>query len=228
LNIPGPHLCKKRKGGPPADRGKDTAVVLDWNDPEVFKEIIRRRIASSTGIDGQFEQLWLFFFPSHVHGQESFSYLLDRTLLRPREILRFVRDCVDVAVNRGHESVQEQDILHAENSYSDDALVDLTLELKDISPDLTNVPYGFIGMGSSIPQQELELTIVQAGVGKEKTSKVIELLLWFGFIGLQIYPDEERYGYQFQHNIQKMRSGASSSLYCIHPAFRKALGCTEQ
>jgi nucleoside 2-deoxyribosyltransferase len=35
----------------PADSGKDTAVLLDWNDPELFKEIIRRRIVSST--DGE-------------------------------------------------------------------------------------------------------------------------------------------------------------------------------
>jgi len=84
----------------PADRGKDNPVVLDWNDPEVFKEIIRRRVAISTGLNAKFEELWLFFFASHVRGQESFSYILDRTLSRPREVLRFIRDSIDVAVNR--------------------------------------------------------------------------------------------------------------------------------
>ena len=42
----------------PADRGKDTPVQLDWDDPEVFKEIIRRRIALSTGLDGDFGAIW--------------------------------------------------------------------------------------------------------------------------------------------------------------------------
>jgi hypothetical protein len=52
-----------------ADRGKDTAVLLDWNDPELFKEIIRRRIASSTEIDGSFDDLWSVLFTSHVRGR---------------------------------------------------------------------------------------------------------------------------------------------------------------
>src|SRR6185437_2509142 len=40
------------------DRGKDSAVILDWADPEVFKEIIRRRIIRSTGLNGDFDTLW--------------------------------------------------------------------------------------------------------------------------------------------------------------------------
>ena len=211
----------------PADRGKDTAVVLDWNDVEVFKEILRRRIAASTGLDGDFGMVWPFFFTSHVRGQESFSYVLERTLSRPREVLRFVRDSIDVAVNRGHESVREEDILHAEASYSDDALVDLTLELKDISPEFSNVPYAFIGASSTLAQKDVEKLIAGSGVEEDKIGRVIDLLLWFGFVGLHVYPDEERYSYQFQHNLQKMRSGFSSFSYCVHPAFRMTLGCGE-
>lgn len=211
----------------PADRGKDNPVVLDWNDPEVFKEIIRRRIATSTNLDAKFEELWLFFFASHVRGQESFSYILDRTLSRPREVLRFIRDSIDVAVNRGHDTVREEDILHAEASYSDDALVDLTLELKDISPAFSNVPYAFISTSFALTPTQVETHIGSAGVEATAQSKVLELLLWFGFLGLQVYPDEERYAYQYQHNLQKMRSGVPSFGYCIHPAFRRALGSTE-
>jgi hypothetical protein len=211
----------------PADRGKETPVVLDWSDPEVFKEIVRRRVALSTGLDAKFEELWLFFFTSHVRGQESFSYILDRTLSRPRELLRFIRDSIDVAVNRGHETVQEQDILHAEASYSDDALVDLTLELKDVSPHFSNVPYAFIDSAATLPVGQVEELIASAGVQAEDIGRVLELLLWFGFLGIHVYPDEERYAYQYQHNLRKMRSGLSSFSYCVHPAFRRALSSKE-
>lgn len=211
----------------PADRGKDNPVVLDWNDPEVFKEIIRRRIASSTGLDAKFDQLWLYLFASHVKGQESFSYILDRTLSRPREVLRFVRDSIDVAVNRGHDVVLEEDILHAETSYSDDALVDLTLELKDVSPAFTNVPYSFIGTTPTLLPNQVETLLMTTGVAQSAIDRVLELLLWFGFLGLHVYPDEERYAYQYQHNLQKMRSGLAAFSYVIHPAFRKALGSAE-
>jgi hypothetical protein len=211
----------------PADRGKETPVVLDWSDPEVFKEIVRRRIALSTGLDAKFEEIWLFFFASHVRGQESFSYILDRTLSRPRELLRFIRDSIDVAVNRGHESVEEQDILHAEISYSDDALVDLTLELKDVSPHFSNAPYAFIDSSSTLSPSQVADLIATAGVGEGSIGKVLELLLWFGFLGISVYPDEERYAYQYQHNLQKMRSGPTTFRYCVHPAFRRALSSKE-
>ena len=37
------------------DRGKETAINLDWDDPEVFKEIIRQRVRSSTNVDSSFD-----------------------------------------------------------------------------------------------------------------------------------------------------------------------------
>jgi hypothetical protein len=147
--------------------------------------------------------------------------------MRPREVLRFLRDCIDVAVNRGREKVGEDDVLQAEKSYSDDALVDLTLELKDITPELCDVPYGFIGTHSILSESETKQLLARVGVTEEMLTKVLELLLWFGFLGLHIYPDEERYAYQFQHNVQMMRSGIDSFRYCIHPAFRRALGTVE-
>ncbi len=212
----------------PAERGKETAVILDWDDPEVFKEILRRRIILSTGLEGTFDDLWGFFFATHVGGEDSFSYVMRRTLMRPREFLRFIRDCINVAVNRGHELVSEQDILHAETPYSHDALVDFTLELKDVKPEYSNVPYVFIGANTVFPATVAEKLIAEVGVRSADIASVIRLLLWFGFLGIHVYPDEERYSYQFQHNVQRMQSGLSQFAFCIHPAFRQALGCVEQ
>ena len=69
------------------DKGKDTATLLDWSDAEAFKEILRKRIVTSTGQDESFDQLWLSYFDTHVRGEESFSYILARTLMRPRDLL---------------------------------------------------------------------------------------------------------------------------------------------
>src|SRR5260370_22602836 len=132
----------------PGDSGKENPAILDWNDAEALREMLRRRIALSTDLDESFNELWRLFFASHVRGEESFAFILGRTLMRPRELLRFVRDCINVAVNRRHEQVMEDDILHAERSYSDDALIDLSLELKDVRPDFANAPYTFIGADS--------------------------------------------------------------------------------
>lgn len=209
----------------PADRGKDTAVILDWNDPEVFKEIVRRRMIHSVGIEGEFAQLWPLFFDSHIKGEESFSYILRHTLMRPREVIRFVRDCLDVAVNRGHEKVTEDDVLYAERLFSEDALVDLTLELKDVSPKYADVPYGFIGATTVVSGDEVAIRLLEVGVDEEKLQKVIELLLWFGFLGLNVGTEQERYSFEYQHNLKMMKAGVNQPYtYCIHPAFRQHLG----
>ena len=158
-------------------------------------------------------------------GEESFSYVLGRTLMRPREVLRFVRDSISVAVNRGHDRVTEADICHAERSYSDESLVDLTLELKDVRPEFGNAPYAFIGYHPLLSPSEVATALTEAGVGQMDLEKVKDLLLWFGFLGIFVYPEEERYSFEFEHNLQKMRSVVGSFSYCIHPAFRKSLGC---
>jgi hypothetical protein len=210
----------------PADRGKETPVQLDWNDPEVFKEILRRRIIISTGLEGPFETLWPVFFETHVKGEESFSYILGRTLLRPRDVLRFVRECIDVAINRGHDRVTEADIQQAEHAYSEDGFVDITLELKDVNTMYADVPYSFIGASEILSKKEVEERLGEARVPASDYESVIELLLWFGFLGIYVSADEERYSYNFQYDLKKMRSGLQQYAFCIQPSFRATLGCS--
>jgi hypothetical protein len=210
----------------PGDRGKETAVLLDWNDPELFREMIRRRLILSTELDGTFEDLWRIFFVPHIGGEESFSYILDRTLMRPREVLQLVRDCIDVAVNRSHEKVAEGDILQAELSYSHHQLADLVFDLRDVRPQFADAPYAFIESRSVLSRAEVEKRIAEAGIDQESVEQVLELLLWFGFLGIQSFPEGERYSYQYEHDLRKMQSGLDRYSYSIHPAFQKALGCT--
>jgi len=68
----------------------------------------------------------------------------------------------------------------------------------------------------------------EAGTRDEDIERVVDLLLWFGFLGIYVSPEEERYSYQYEHNVQKMKSGLGQFSYCVHPAFRKSLGCKVQ
>jgi hypothetical protein len=208
----------------PADRGKETAVALEWNDAEVFKELVRRRIVQSTGSDLPFEQLWHIFFVSHVNGEPSFDYIVKRTLMRPREVLAFTRECIAVGINRNHDRVREEDILFAEKGYSEGTLVDIALELADVAPKYGNVPYAFIGAPGILSRRDIEERTKEVGIPEEEFGKVLELLLWFGFLGIYAGEDDERYSYQFDHNTSRMQANLRDFSYCIHPVFRKALG----
>jgi hypothetical protein len=209
----------------PAERGKETSAMLDWNDPELFKDIIGRRIAQSTKLRLSFDETWGTFFTPHVRGEDSFQFILSRTLMRPREVLRFVRESISTAINRKHEKVMENDILDAERSYSADALVDICLEMKDVKPEYDNVPYAFIGARVTLSRAEVEQKLREADILAEQIERVVELLLWFGILGIYVSEDEERYSYQYEHDPRRMSAGLKNFAYCIHPAFRVALGC---
>jgi hypothetical protein len=211
-----------------SDRGKDTAVLLDWTDPEVFKEVIRRRIIRSTDLEGDFESLWRLIFDSHVRGEESFSYVLSRTLMRPREVLRFCRSCLDVAVSRGRDKVAESDILQAERVCSADALVDIRFELKDVATRFEGVPDVFHGAILPLSRDEVEARVQKVGLTNEETSRAIDLLIWFGFLGYWAGTDAERFSHQYQHDLRKMSAGLPlMQTYTVHRAFRSALECVE-
>jgi hypothetical protein len=207
----------------PADRGKETPVNLDWNDPELLKDVVGRRIAQSTGLELNFDEIWATFFAPHVRGEDSFQYILNRTMMRPREVLRFVRESVNTAINRRREKVTEADFLQAEKTYSADALVDITLEMGDVKPQYGDAPYAFIDSPAIMSRQDVERLLSTANIQEAELSDVINLLVWFGVLGIFVSEDEERYSYQFEHDPKRMLAGLGSYAYCIHPAFRCAL-----
>ncbi len=203
------------------DKGKDTAIVLDWDDPEIFREILRRRIEATTELSGSFNDLWPMIFETHVRAQESFQYIIERTLMRPRDLLNFVHRCIEVAVNRGHERVLEDDILKAEEIYSDDMLLAMSFEIKDVVQAEDDALYDFLGCPTHLAQDE----VLRRVGGK---NKVLDLLVWFGFLGVQSSQQEEpRFAYQVRYNTAKLLAPLKQGhgAFVVHPAFRKALGC---
>ena len=75
--------------------------------------------------------------------------------MRPRELLHFTKECINVAVNRGHDKVSEDDIKTAEDSFSEDILVDVNFELKDINPYYADLLYGFIDSKANLTKNKL-------------------------------------------------------------------------
>jgi hypothetical protein len=128
-----------------SDKGKDTVIKLDWSDAELFKEIYRRRVEVTGLVSGKFETAWRTVFDPAVGTRDSFTYIVERTLARPRDFLGFVHLAIEVAVNRGHDRVLENDLRQAEKRYSEDMLKMLDFELRDIYPDVKDILYEFLG-----------------------------------------------------------------------------------
>lgn len=209
------------------DKGKDTAIRLDWEDPALFQEIVRRRISRGDG-SASFHELWRQVCAPLVNGQDSFTYVLDRTLMRPRDLLQFLREAVHTAINRGHTLVEEDDIFQAERSYSHDILLTTAYELGDTYPDYAEVLYAFEAAPPVMSKEEFCDRIVHlADVPDDQTNTVLELLVWFGFLGIapSTDPGRAKYSYDVQANMRRLllplRSG--DGVLVVHRAFRAAL-----
>ena len=214
--------------GETPDKGKDTAIVLDWLDEEAFKLLIHRRMIASTKLEQPFEEMWPMFFESYIRGEHSFSYILGRTMMRPRDLISFLRLCVNVAINHGNNKVLEGDILLAEKQYSEDQLQALFDELRDINSEFSALPYAFIGSAVTMTVDALEAKIREIGVPANKVKEAITILLWFGFFGVVDAEGEEKYAHMYQYGVKRMlREVGEQTPFVIHPAFRSVLACIQ-
>ena len=202
-------------------------LSLEWDDPELFREIVRRRIVTSTDLTGEFSTVWQQIASPLVGIEESFSYLLDRTLRRPRDLLMFLSDAVQVALDRGHDRISAGDIQHAEQGYSENMLVNLLFEIEDTHSGIALVVYSFQGAPKTLSPGSLESLIDSAGVSDVEASKAVELLLWFGFLGIRLNATgEEQYSYDVRYDLRRLlhQTQTMKAVFVIHPAFRAALG----
>lgn len=210
------------------DRGKDTQISLDYDDLELFKEIVRKRILYSEVFkEGSFDALWSAIFPVQVNAQEAFRWVMDRTLMRPRDLLNFLRRATEIALNRNHVRVLEEDMIAGEKAYSEDILHDMTFELRDTYPDFENLLYAFIDCSTRITRDEALQMVIAAEIPGAEPARILEVLVWFGFLGTTpLGRDEPVYAYQARYNVEKLMSPIRSGKadFILHPAFRKALG----
>jgi hypothetical protein len=211
------------------DRGKESRASLDWTDPDLLKEFLRRRIVSNEGFDQQqtFEEAWRQICTSHVHGNYSAEYLIERSLMRPRNLLTLVNYCKSNAVNLSHPSITVDDIVKACESYSADFGIEIGLEVRDVFPEAADVLYYFIDCKPWLNLAEIKTHLARSRIPESNWTKLIELLCWFSFLGVvrQAGNDiEETYIYNLHYDMKKFRRIASDfsdegTAFCIHKAF---------
>lgn len=175
---------------------------------------------------GQLRQVWPQLFDSHIGVEDSFNYVVARTLMRPRDLLAFIQRCVEVALNRGHDKVSADDILQAEHAYSEDLILTLSFEIQDTYPDLAEALYEFHGSPEMMTRDEVVERLDAVGVEEDRLESAIELLVWFDFLGVTSPSfQDEMYSYSVHANIRRLlyEIERGDGLFVIHPAFRAAL-----
>lgn len=212
-----------------SDFGKEMQVSLDWDDPEMLRKMLRLRlIQNGYNPDTEFFPIWNKLCASYYEGEETSQYMIDRCLMRPRNLLKIFNHCKGFAVNLGHSRIEVEDIEKGLKSYSNDLFTEANLELSSIEPQAEDIIYHFIGEDWKFKQEELEILFEGHSLPQEKYNEVIRFFLYFGFFGVRTPGKDPVYIFDVGYDMKQLEVQISKHHehveFTLNPAFWPALG----
>jgi hypothetical protein len=207
------------------DRGKLTRIAIDWTDAALLRELLRKRfITGGTNPSVGFDQIWTRVCVSHIKGEETSQYLIDRCLMRPRCLIDLLRFCRSHAVNLGHAKIEVEDVTHGEESYSSDLVTNIGFEIRDVFPHATDFLYEFVGMPPKLPAAKLEDLMAKVQLPLHSRKEFVDLLLWYGVLGLLRSDGEATYIYSVRYDRRRLDAliravPGEHLVYHLNPAF---------
>jgi hypothetical protein len=161
-----------------------------------------------------------------VRGQSSRDYFLSQSLPRPRDLVFFVKAALATAINRRHVKIEEQDILEAENQYSQFAVDSILVEDDGSHGSLEAIIYEFAAVSPQLTREEVQQALARAGVKVEHFDSAVEYLCGLTFLGVEVLANKFRFAEDPQTNahnaILARRTGEEQGRvprYMIHRAF---------
>jgi hypothetical protein len=211
-----------------ADFGKESRASLDWGEPELLRELLRKRlIQNGFPPDADFYQVWSRVCVSHYKGEETSQYLIDRSLMRPRNLLKAFNACRGFAVNLQHDRIEPEDLERGLRAYSNDVLVDADQELTDVEPKAKRLIYQFVGESSEFTEEDLNVLLDGLASDDSVRSRIVAFLLYYGFFGIRYADQEVQYihdvGYDMQILQTRLSKNKGAIRYVLTPAFWSAL-----
>lgn len=214
------------------DFGKEMRASLDWGDPDMLREMLRRRLVQKAfPSDSGFTDVWSRVCVSHFKGEETSQYLIDRCLMRPRNLLKLFAYCRGFAVNLARERIEAEDIEKGVAAYSVDLVIEADRELADIEPTSRDLIYHFSGELARLRAEDLEVLFDLHGIPEDRRKPVTSFLLYFGFLGLLCGDEDPIYifdvGYDMKMLEMRRKKYGHSAMYILNPAFWAALDVKE-
>jgi hypothetical protein len=210
-----------------ADFGKDLRAQLDWTDADQMQEMMRLRLVQNEADKGvPFDAAWRRICVSHVDGEDSFQYLVDRSLYRPRNLLKLFYYCRAAAINVGKDRIDEDDLRKGMESFSIDLVIEADREMSDVLPGAAGRIYNFVDENHSYSYDDLQILLKGQNDSDEDLLKLVEYMLYFGTLGIQ-RNNEVRYIYNVGYDMNILRAEITkfhaTVRYVINPAFWPAL-----
>jgi len=210
-----------------SDRGKFNLINVDWSDPEQLRRLMEERakfgiLDENISSEGALQLV----IPNYRQVGDYFPICLQYSLMRPRFLIDLCERSLSCAVNRGHLRVESDDVDYSLRQHSMYLVSEFGYEIRDVSGLTEDIFYHFIGKPALLSEDESR-TIISAAVPEWRSDDVIELFLWYGFVGVARSDEEKVYIFDFNYDVRRLIAEARSEgkllVYCINPAFLAGL-----
>ncbi|MES2288179.1 MAG: hypothetical protein V4530_00465 [Pseudomonadota bacterium] len=211
-----------------SDRGKSGQVSIDWTDRAKLAQVIFRRL--QVGLADKRStmlELWHRVFPRLVGSRDSFEYFVDHSLMRPRFLIDLIEGAIANAINRGRREVSEDDCRDAVREHSLSLVDDFGFEMRDVSGVSADILYSLIGVAAKVSRSELINRFVTAGFARDAAEATVELMFWYGLLGVNDPHGAAKYIYDFRYNNKRLRAevptDVDARILVINPALHVGL-----
>ncbi|MEL6161204.1 MAG: hypothetical protein AAFQ40_13540 [Cyanobacteria bacterium J06623_5] len=172
-----------------AQKIREDVEVIRWGKNELL-ELIARRIGHSFPESAHLTALkrWKTVFVSKLSSLdvESLDYIIDRTQLRPRELLQFCKLCVEcIDYSLVTKRIDECAIAAAEESYSEQKTRDLASEYRFQYPFLLDVFEVFRGHKTYYHKEDLDYLLLSIVVGEIDVEQAAPWVLDLDYLELK-------------------------------------------
>jgi hypothetical protein len=230
-----------------AQKYRDILEVISWDEP-ALRSLMAKRIRYSLPDWSEASDVdaWNGVFAETLQFRQtkSFNYMVDRTLYRPRELIQFATQAIDL-VQRTPESfpVDYSILARAETAYSQDRAQDIAAEYRFQYPGLLSVLETFRGKVYAFTREavlehclaiavgEVAVDPSAAWVADADPDRLVEILWRVGFLRARAVGGEKgrrRSGssYVGAHQVGYLNLQNVAHFH-VHPMFRAYLGLKE-
>lgn len=203
---------------------------LKWDDSEILLRIIEERFVELSNNKYDRNQLFEKFFVNEIGGVSAKEFIVNSIFPRPRDLIYFCKSCKDIAVSRGHEIIEEADVLFAYREYSSWVFKSLLVENNILNKQMEDFLFELVG-GSPI----IDETMIRQFMGnseipivvEEDVEKFIDNLVDLTILGREVRENEFQFEYDVENfkKIKAMSKKLNSKRYRIHNALLPFLEC---
>ncbi|WP_346294180.1 P-loop ATPase, Sll1717 family [Sphaerothrix gracilis] len=227
-----------------AQKVRDIVEFIEWDEQKLFQLISNRLSFSSPSLKKMHpEERWSAVFESLTDSDniDSFHYIVDRTLYRPRELLQYCIEVRNKALDQNQLlPININTVFEVEYSYSQEHISDIASEYRFQYPGLLTVLETFRDFEKTFDRSTLELRCIEISVKDVPIDPIatwcfdvapeqlISVLWQIGFLQVKVanesnMPAQWRSKYLGSHQIKLINLMRIQS-FQIHPLFHTFLG----